>query len=139
MKIDRVSTAGTTATRRRGRAAGSKAGGFSEALSDAAEAPTSAAVSGAAALGPVDALLTLQEVSDDPEGHGQGRRRGEELLERLDELRLALLAGRLPLATLERLAATVAAKRGEVDDPGLAHILDEIEVRAAVELAKLSR
>ena len=33
----------------------------------------------------------------------------------------------------------MAAKRGQVDDPALAEILDEIEVRAAVELAKLGR
>ena len=33
----------------------------------------------------------------------------------------------------------VAAKRGQVDDPGLVRVLDEIEVRAAVELAKLGR
>ena len=40
---------------------------------------------------------------------------------------------------VERLASVAAAKRGQVDDPRLVEILNEIEVRAAVELAKLGR
>ena len=50
-----------------------------------------------------------------------------------------LLTGSLPRATLERLGARIEAKRHRVDDPGLIQILDEIELRAAVELAKLGR
>jgi hypothetical protein len=61
------------------------------------------------------------------------------LLDRLDELRLGLLGGRLSMAALERLTLLVAENRGKVDDPRLTQILDEIEVRAAVELAKLGR
>ncbi len=104
-----------------------------------AEALPASTVSGGAAVGPVDALLTLQEVSEDPGGRYRGRRRGEALLDQLDELRLGLLVGSLPLATVERLAAVAEAKRGQVDDPHLARVLDEIEIRAAVELAKLGR
>lgn len=66
-------------------------------------------------------------------------RRGEELLDRLDDLRLALLEGRLPLATIQKLADLVAARRARVDDPRLLAILDQIELRAAAELAKLGR
>ena len=96
-------------------------------------------LSGGPALAPVDALLALQEVSEDPGGRSRGRRRGEELLDSLDDLRLGLLSGRMSLGALERLSTMVAVKRDQVDDPGLVQILDEIEVRAAVELAKLGR
>ena len=64
---------------------------------------------------------------------------GEDLLDELDQIRIGLLTGSLPRATLERLAARVEAKRHRVDDPSLIQILDEIELRAAVELAKLGR
>ena len=114
-------------------------GAFGQARSGGGEAPPASTVSGGAALGPVDALLALQEVSEDPGGRNRGRRRGEELLDSLDELRYGLLAGSLSLGAIERLTAMVAAKRGQVDDPRLVRILDEIEVRAAVELAKLGR
>jgi hypothetical protein len=55
----------------------------------------------------------------------------------LDELRLAILDGRLRPVDLERLTRLVAEQRTAADDPRLAGILDEIELRAAVELAKL--
>ena len=139
MKIDRLSTFGTPAARRNERNNSTKSGGFAKALAGGVEAPPVSAVSGGAALAPVDALLALQEVSDDPGGRNRGQRHGEELLNHLDDLHLGLLSGRMSLDALERLSAMVAAKRGQVEDARLAQILDEIETRAAVELAKLGR
>ena len=140
MKINRSSSITSPPTRRSERGGGAKSGSFSKTLSGAGETPAYGGVGGGVPVGPVDALLALQEVdSDDPGGRNQGRRRGEELLDSLDELRLGLLTGSLPLAMIERLASLAAAKRGQVDDPRLVEILNEIEVRAAVELAKLGR
>ena len=139
MKIDRLSTFGTPAARRSERNSSTKSGGFAKALADGVETPPVSAVSGGAALTPVVALLALQEVSDDPGGRNRGRRHGEELLDHLDDLHLGLLSGRMSLDAMERLAVMVAAKHGQVDDPRLAQILNEIEIRAAVELAKLGR
>ncbi len=139
MKIDRLSTIGTPAARRNERNGSTKSGGFAKALAVGVEAPPVSAVSGGAALAPVDALLALQEVSDDPGGRNRGRRHGEALLDHLDERHLGLLSGRMSLGALVRLSAMVAAKHGQVDDPRLAQILDQIEIRAAVELAKLGR
>ena len=50
-----------------------------------------------------------------------------------------LLLGTIPMSKLEQLAQLIRAKREQIDDPKLLEILDEIELRAAVELAKLSR
>ena len=139
MKINRLSSFGTPAARRSGRNGSTESGGFAKALAVDGEAPPVSAVGGGASLAPVDALLALQEVSDDPGGRNRGRRHGEEMLNHLDGLHLGLLSGRMSLGALERLSIMVAAKRGQVDDPQLARILDEIEIRAAVELAKLGR
>jgi hypothetical protein len=139
MKIDRLSSFGTPAARRNERNGSTKSGGFANALAAGGEAPPVSAVGGGAALAPVDALLALQEVSDDPGGRSRGRRHGEELLDHLEDLHLGLLSGRMSLDALERLSIMVTAKHGEVDDPKLARILDEIHIRAAVELAKLGR
>jgi hypothetical protein len=43
----------------------------------------------------------------------------------------------LPISTIERLEKLVASERAHTTDPALNEILNEIEVRAAVELAKL--
>lgn len=139
MKIDRTPAVTTTSNRRSERNRSSKGVKFSDALSGGEESPSAASVSGGGALGPVDALLSLQEVSGDLDGRSKGRRRGEDLLDQLDELRLGLLDGNLSPARVEKLVDLVASKRGAVDDPRLIQILDEIELRAAVELAKLGR
>ena len=133
MKIESLSTQQLDRLRRGKRGGAGGDTGFAEALEggDSGAAP----VTGATNLGQVDALLALQEVSDDASGRAQ--QRGEALLDRLDELRLAILAGRLRPDDLERLTRLVAEQRTAVDDPRLAGILDEIELRAAVELAKL--
>lgn len=47
--------------------------------------------------------------------------------------------GTLPRERLDRLTRLLAERRGEIDDPRLAALIDEIELRAAVELAKLER
>ena len=138
MKVDRVSTLRTTSTKRGERGSAARAGGFSKALS-ADESAVASAVTTTGAVGPIEALLAVQEVPDDLAGNRREQRRGVDLLDRLDELRLGLLTGSLPLAAIERLVGLVSSRRGKVDDPRLAAVLDEIEVRAAVELAKLGQ
>jgi len=135
MKIDPLSKQRLSPTRRGDRAKEAGAGGFAKELSG--EAPAGGSVSGAAAPSPVDGLLALQEVPDSLARHAKARRRGEALLEELDQLRLDLLTGSLPKARLERLVALATVQRDRIDDPRLAEIIEEIELRAAVELAKL--
>ena len=90
------------------------------------------------AVARVDALIAAQEVSDQG-GGGGARRRGQDMLDRLDEIRHGLLTGTLSRARLGELNELVREQRGAVSDPGLAQILDEIELRARVELAKLDQ
>lgn len=136
MKIDRAASPRNTATRRRGPEK-TGGGGFAEVLVGGAGRTRSAA--DPTALGPTRALLALQEVPDARERRARARRRAEDLLDRLDVLRMALLSGRLPVAEIEKLAITASQRRELVDDPGLSAILGEIETRAAVELAKRGR
>jgi hypothetical protein len=84
-------------------------------------------------------LLSLQEISDELTGRRRAVARGERLLDALDGLRLALLAGTLPRAQLAALAQLAQEHAALADDPRLAEILAEIELRAAVELAKLEQ
>ncbi len=139
MKIDPFSSQRLSPLRRRqgGESASGEAFGrdFGAELEGEAAAPAAAGAAGAPA--PVDALLALQEVPDALAGRAQAKRRGEALLDQLEQLRLGLLAGRLPRERLERLLRLAAERREEFDDPRLSEVLAEIELRAAVELAKL--
>ena len=87
---------------------------------------------------PLEALLTLQSVADDTgDGRRQaGKRRGETLLDLLDRLRGDLLADRVPQARLVELAGLLRQRRETSGDAGLEQVIEEIELRAEVELAE---
>ena len=110
--------------------------GFADAVAGESQ-PSSASTSAQPAA--VDGLFALQEVADELSGRRRAAARGSALLDRLDELRLGLLSGALPRAQLEALR-TLAREHGPTaDDPKLAAILSDIELRVAVELAKLDK
>ena len=84
----------------------------------------------------VDAILALQSVGDFNEARQQATGRAMELLDVLDELKLALLEGGLPKTKLVALMNLLQTRRDDTNDAGLEAALDEVEIRAAVELAK---
>ena len=93
-----------------------------------------------AAPGPLtalDSILTLQGLDDSTSGRSKGLAHGEHLLDMLDQVRDGLLAGGIPRSTLNRLAVAVGRRHETFADPKLQGVLDEIELRAHVELAKL--
>lgn len=103
------------------------------------ETPRAAGASTSAPLAALDSILALQSVGDATSGRSKGLARGNQLLALLDELRDGLLCGALPRATLLRLAGAVSARSEHFTDPNLQSVLDEIELRAHVELAKLEQ
>ena len=82
-------------------------------------------------------LLMVQEVDITSLGHRRAQRRAEALLDRLEGLRRDILSGAVSLTTLTDLAALVDSERAVVDDPELTAILDAVDLRVRVELAKL--
>lgn len=94
-------------------------------------------VGGVAGLSGVGALLALQEMGGPLERRRRAVRRAGRILDVLDEVKLALIDGQLSLSQLERLSRAVREERDQTEDPALEAVLNEIETRAAVELAKL--
>ena len=62
---------------------------------------------------------------------------GQELLDLLEDVRRGLLTGVIPASKLNGLIAAVRSEQAAVTDPKLKSILDEIDLRASVELEKL--
>lgn len=102
------------------------------------EAPA-AGPAGIAAPSPLAALSTVLAAQEAQDGPGERRRavaRGRSLLDELDQIRVGLLEGTRPEASIRRLAGLLQGERPAVSEGKLLAVLDEIELRAAVELAK---
>jgi len=114
---------------------------FSESLKSAQGGTALASIVGSGMVGNVDALFSVQESPDaiDPRSRKQAITYGEDLLRRLDELKLGVLNGSMPKEKLTDLAQYLRQKRQSSDDLLLNEIITEIELRAEVEIAKLSR
>ena len=86
----------------------------------------------------IDAILALQAVDGPLEGRKKALRRGKSLLDTLDEIKADLLIGRVSAERLDALGALLAEIR-ERSLPGLDEVLDDIDLRVRVELAKFGR
>jgi hypothetical protein len=136
MKVNGPSGPGpTSAPRGAGAPSGS---GFSlDGVTGGHENAPAARTGGVAGVGSLEALIALQEVGDPTERRRKAVRRASQILDVLDEVKLGVLEGGVPPGVLNRLVNTVRLERGEAVDPRLQELLNEIETRAVVELAKL--
>src|SRR6202789_1966998 len=121
---------------RRKTAAASTGGNFQVSESSESHAQI---VSGPGPIAALDSILALQDMGDATDGRSKGLAHGEQLLDILDSLRDGLLAGGIPRSTLNRLAVAVTRRHDVFADPRLQDVLDQIELRAHVELAKLEQ
>lgn len=132
--------AGPNATARVSNAQGgprrTSSGGFSVDESETTKQTTAAA--SLRTVGGIDALLALQGEEGPAERRRRAAKRGSFALDALDELKVGVLSGDLGPGTLNRLKAATAGLREGSGDPGLDAVLDAIELRVEVEIAKIT-
>lgn len=138
MKINGPNGASSSSSARQARPAGG--GTFAPTRADdvgpADEARRLESLEGVITL---SALLALQGVDDPLSKRKRAVGRAGRILDLLDELKLALIDGGASPAMLDRLVGAVREERAVTEDARLDAVLDQIETRAAVELAKLGR
>ena len=134
MKIESNRPVGTAGIRKDGKRSGSS--GFADALRPEEETSTQA-VSGPAVLSGIDALFALQEVPDAAGERSKQFARADEMLERLEDLKRGLLLGSISPSKLTDLARLAKEGSAQIADPKVREVLQDIELRARVELAKL--
>lgn len=115
-----------------------RTGGSSFHLDAGDAAKPQGAVPSLRTVGGIDALVALQGMEDPAERRRRAVARGRVALDALDELKLGLLAGALDSSSLNRLRSMEAQLQDRSGDPGLDGVLSEIELRVAVEIAKMS-
>lgn len=101
------------------------------------EAHAAAAASASVQVQALDALLALQEAGEPLTGKRRAVKRADDMLDLLDDIKIGILSGAVPRQTLRRLTQLVAERRNDFVEPGLKGVIDEIDLRAQVELAKL--
>lgn len=134
MKVEGPGSVRSASAKRAVRGASSDGNSFAQELARAGE---TGGPSGAVPLSGVQGLVAPPSVEDATRRARRSRARADALLDRLDEIRAALLSGILPRDTIAKLAELIRTTRDDVDDPGLLAVLDEVDLRAQVELAKL--
>ncbi len=135
-KIDGLGVVRTTTPVKRSAKSGSTSStSFAKHLDEGSESSSS---SGVTSANSVSGILGVQEVDDALSHASKGKLRAEDILDKLDDLRLDLLSGGISREKLMQLTRIVNARRGQINDPRLSAILDEIDLRAQVELAKYS-
>eukprot|EP01042_Synura_sphagnicola_P010569 gene10569-13555_t len=85
----------------------------------------------------MDALLAIQAEEDVLTGRRRRQiKRSHDILDTLDEIKVSVLDGSIDDAALVRLQTMIAQQREDIEDDRLQGVLNEIETRACVELAK---
>lgn len=115
-----------------------RTGGQAFRLDGGAETQRSAANAAPAAMSGIDALLALQAVDDPLLARRKAVRRGSSLLDALAAAQADLLVGKVGEGRLNQLMALVTQARDRVE-PQLDALIDDIELRVRVELAKHGR
>lgn len=112
---------------------------FSSVLS-AAESEETTQNSGLQEIADVSTLsgiIALQEVPEQEVRRKKLIKHGENLLEQMEQLRRRLLMGTLSTHLLHDINRELEQQKQEINDPRLLEIIADIELRAAVEAAKL--
>lgn len=98
-------------------------------------------VAGTSNISVVDAIFATQMVNGEEEKQIRKKliKRGTTLIDKLEEIRDALLIGYINKDNLIEIARLVREQKVETQDAKLQEIIAEIELRLEVELAKLTR
>lgn len=137
MKVSGTSGVGGPASGGRARPAGDGQGFRLSGPAAAAPASQAGPAAGVSGVMGVEALLALQDVGGPLERRRRAVGRAGRILDVLEDVRVAMLGDGASEADLERLSRAVRDQRDATDEPALEGVLNEIETRAAVELAKL--
>ena len=86
----------------------------------------------------ISALLAIQAVEDPTQGRRKAVRRGTSMLDQMDAIKADLLVGQVNVERLNGLVRMIGEARNR-SETELDAVLDDIELRVRVELAKFGR
>lgn len=133
-----VGTPKTTNVGKRKATSSTSGSGASFEINDDVSSTAASNVAASAPTSSIDALIALQAVDNPISAKKRKVERGLSILETLEDIKLDLLSGAVSEKRLNRLMIVVKQAK-EAVDPELDSLLEDIELRALVELAKLGK
>ena len=112
---------------------------FTAVLAETNDAQSSNETSHSSNINPLNSILSLQEISIQDEEKRRGRTYGDMLLNDLEHLRNSILSGKVSISQLESIQKNIETARPDVNDLQLTQIMNDIELRAKVEIAKYKK
>lgn len=138
MKVEGPKRSGSASgTKKSSDSKGAEGADFSQYMTSGTQGAASA--SATQSIAQIDALLAVQGAEDPTQraAKKRARIRADNILDKMDQIRLAMLGGNLTVGHMVDVADVIASHRDKIDDPALSAIMDEIDLRAQVELAKM--
>lgn len=136
IKIEGPKGPGATGKTEKAKKSGSTSGtSFSAFLSEAGDVEAPAAPAGVAGVNLFLALQVAEHASDQDQ-RKRAITHADDLLSELEDLQTGLLLGSYTINQLRNLGQRLRQQRLQIEDQNLLNLLTNIELRAAVELAK---
>ena len=134
MKVDQTRRSSVSKVKASRGSAGVQAGQFSNLLTSEQKVESIASTNRISAM---DSVVSVQEISGEDAGNSGTKKRAHQILDRLEDVRMGLLMGQISKSDLMALSEILKAARETAVDSNLLELLDDIELRAKIELAKL--
>ncbi|MBA4750335.1 MAG: flagellar assembly protein FliX [Alphaproteobacteria bacterium] len=112
-------------------------GAFTKSLEETSATQESSAAPACADVGSLHSLMALQEATDALTSKGRAFSRAQDMLEILEKMRTSFLVGHFSKHDLEDIAKKISTRVKENVEPDLQELLEQIEQRVHIELAKL--
>lgn len=109
---------------------------FSGVLGEVDQAKATSQIEAVSAVASIDAVMALQSVDDALFAKKKAVQKGQDILEKLEDLRQSILFGQVKPQDLMKISDQLSSIHQEHLDPKLKNILNEIQLRAEVEMAK---
>jgi len=134
MKVDQTRRNSLAGVKRSSGSRGAASGDFDSLLISEQKID---AVAASNRISSVDAVVALQEITGDNTDERGAKNRANLILDKLEDIRMGLLMGQIPKSNLDELSRILIVARENSIDANLLEIIEDIELRAKIELAKL--
>ncbi len=141
MKVTKTGSAKGPDAAKKTKKSSSPDGAFADTLRGVSGNEPAEQAQATSGVGAVSSILAVQQTADatDHRSRGVMLEYGNDLLDRLEQIRIAVLSGTISKDRLQELARKLRERKSASDDPKLNDLIAEVELRVEVEIAKFTR